>query len=122
MANAKGVQQHPIFKLGKRKPRRDPRNLMLRSILRTPVKVPEEYDFDTAHVGVPTPIFANDRLGDCVIAGRAHQTLRLELIEQDTVIAITDQEVIREYLTETGGGDTGLVVLDSLKVWRKRGW
>lgn len=122
MAKAKGIQRHPIFKLGKRPAKRDTRNLKLKAILRAPVKVPPEYDFDTVHIGVPTPVFANDRFGDCVIAGRAHQTLRFELVEQHQVIAITDREVINEYFTETGGPDTGLIVLDSLKRWRKKGW
>ena len=119
---SKGIQKHPIFKLGKGKARRDSRNLKLKAILLAPIKLPKEYDFDTSHRGVPTPVFANDRLGDCVIAGRAHQTLRLELVEQKKVIAITDNDVIREYFLETGGADEGLIVLDSLKRWRKKGW
>jgi hypothetical protein len=110
------------LKLGKAKARRDRRNLKLKSILRAPVKVPDEYDFDTSHTGVPTPVFANDKFGDCVIAGRAHQTLRFELIEQKKIIGISDNDVVREYLLETGGADVGLVVLDSLKRWRKAGW
>ena len=113
MSTARGIQRHPIFKLGKKPAKRDRRNLPLTSILREPVKVPDEYDFDTSHAGVPTPVFANDRLGDCVIAGRAHQTLRFELVEQQKVIRITDGEVVREYLLETGGADSGLIVLDS---------
>lgn len=122
MSVAKGIQRHPIFKLGKKPAKRDARNLQLKAILRAPVKVPAEYDFDTSHVGVPTPVFANDRVGDCVIAGRAHQTLRFELVEQDEIIGITDSEVVREYFLETGGEDSGLVVLDSLNSWRRRGW
>jgi hypothetical protein len=122
MRAAKGIQHHPIFKLGKRSAKREARNLQLKSILRAPVKLPAEYDFDSAHAGVPTPVFANDRVGDCVIAGRAQQTLRFELVEQQKVIRITDGEVVREYFLECGGQDTGLIVLDSLKAWRKRGW
>src|SRR5258705_9242466 len=122
MTKAKGIQRHPIFKLGKKPAKRDRRNLRLKSILGRAVKLPDEYDFDTSHSGVPTPVFANDRFGDCVIAGRAHQTLRFELVEQGRVIRITDGEVLREYLLETGGEDNGLVVLDSLRSWRKRGW
>ena len=122
MAKAKGIQRHPIFKLGKKPAKRDRRNLQLKAILRAPVKVPDEYDFDTTHIGVPTPVFANDRVGDCVIAGRAHQTLRFELVERHAVIKITDSEVLKEYFLETGGPDTGLIVLESLKRWRKRGW
>jgi hypothetical protein len=122
MTTANGIHRHEIFKLGKRPPKRDPRTLKLHSILRRPMKVPREYDFDTAHSPVPTPVFANDRVGDCVIAGRAHQTLRFELLEQRKLIAISEAEVVREYFLETGGEDTGLIVLDSLKRWRKRGW
>ena len=116
------LRRHPLFKLGKRPPKRDRRTLQLRSILRGPVTVPEEYDFDTAHTAVPTPVYANDRFGDCVIAGRAHQTLRFELVEQRKMISISDADVVREYFLETGGRDTGLVVLDSLRRWRSRGW
>ena len=122
MARGKGIQRHPLYKLGKARARRDRRNLNFAAILRAPAPLPKEYDFDVKHSGVPTPIFANDRYGDCVIAGRAHQTLRFELLEQQETLAITDGEVIREYLQETGGEDTGLVVLDSLKRWRKEGW
>lgn len=57
-----------------------------------------------------------------MIAGRAHQTLRFEDLEQKTVIPISDPDVRREYFKETGGADTGLVVLDSLNLWRQRGW
>jgi hypothetical protein len=48
--------------------------------------------------------------------------LRFELVEQGVILDIKEKEVEREYFRETGGGDTGLVVLDSLKAWRKRGW
>src|SRR6266566_1193179 len=95
MTTATGIQRHPIFKLGKKPAKRDRRNLRLASILRAPVRVPDEYDFDTTHAGVQTPVFANDRVGDCVIAGRAHQTLRFELVEQCKVLRITDGEVVR---------------------------
>lgn len=67
-------------------------------------------------------MFGNDVHGDCVIAGRAHQTLRFEDIEQGSVMMITDQDVLNEYFKETGGPDTGLVVLDSLNEWRHNGW
>jgi hypothetical protein len=122
MAKSKGIGQHPVFKLGKAPAKRDPRNLKFATILKAPVALPKEYDFDLKHPGIPTPMFANDRYGDCVMAGRAHQTLRFELIEQKKKLQISDQEVLREYMKETGGRDTGLVVLDSLKLWRKPGW
>ena len=123
MARAKGIQAHRLFKLGKAEARKDPRNLRFASLLtgKGP-RLPASYDFDTRHTGIPTPMFANDTHGDCVIAGRAHQTLRFEDLEQGSPIMIKDADVLREYNLETGGSDTGLVVLDSLKSWRKVGW
>ena len=109
-------------KFGKRPARRDRRNIgFAELVLRSP-RLPAEYDFDARHVAVPTPMFANDAHGDCVIAGRAHETLRFEYLEQKRVIAIGDADVLREWRRENGGGEDGLVVLDSLKSWRSRGW
>ena len=111
-----------IVRFGKRKAKHDDRNLMFATLLRAPPVLPAEYDFDVAHHGIPTPMFGNDQYGDCVIAGRAHQTLRFEKAEQNTLIGITDQDVLREYFNESGGVDSGLIVLDSLKEWRSNGW
>lgn len=127
MATAKKVRIPPphadgFIRFGKRKAKRDARNLMFASLLRAAPKLPAEYDFDVAHKGVPTPMFGNDTYGDCVMAGRAHQTLRFELVEQKKLLKITDQDVLTEYFSETGGADTGLVVLDSIKEWRSKGW
>ena len=122
MARAKGINTHKYFKLGKAAAKPDKRNLMFAAILKAPVKVPLEYDFDLKHPGIPTPMFGNDVHGDCVIAGRAHQTLRFEDIEQGSIIGISDSDVLKEYFNETGGADDGLVVLDSLKLWRTKGW
>lgn len=121
MAKAKGIDALPYFKLGKAPAKRDGRNLKLATVMKA-VALPPEYDFDVKHKAVPTPMFGNDELGDCVIAGRAHQTLRFELMEQGKLIKIGEADVEKEYFGETGGGDTGLVVLDSLKIWRTPGW
>jgi hypothetical protein len=122
MAKAKGIQAHKFFKLGKAAAREDRRNLMLATLLKAIPSPPSAYDFDLAHAGIPTPMFANDVHGDCVIAGRAHQTLRFEDIEQGSVLMIADKDVLKEYFKESGGADTGLIVLDSLKLWRSKGW
>lgn len=111
-----------FLKFGKAPAKRDARNLKMSAILKAPVTVPEEYDFDVVHKGIPTPMFGNDKYGCCVIAGRGHQTLRFEMAEQKILISITEKDIVKEYLKESGGEDTGLVVLDSLKLWRKNGW
>ena len=125
MARSKGIHRHPTFKLGKAPAKRDRRTLKFAALLKGRVALPKQYDFDQQHPGIPTPMFANDQYGDCVMAGRAHQTLRFELAEQKQVIAIIDQDVTREYFQETGGADTGLVVLEFARgVAKKRldGW
>ena len=123
MSKARGIHEHRVFKLGKADPKTDKRNLLFQSVLRASAPtVPKSYDFDIAHPGIPTPMFANDMYGDCVIAGRAHQTLRFEKIEQGSILMIKDKTVLSEYFRESGGADSGLVVLDSLSEWRKKGW
>jgi len=119
---AQGIQAHRLFKLGKAPAKKDDRNLKFASLLLVAPAMPTSYDFDLTHPGIPTPMFGNDVHGDCVIAGRAHQTLRFEDIEQGSVLMIGDHDVLNEYFKETGGPDTGLVVLDSLKEWRHNGW
>jgi len=122
MAKATGIQKHKVFKLGKKTAKRDRRNLKFAAVLKPKVSLPSQYDFDTTHPGIPTPMFANDEYGCCVISGRAHQTLRFENIEQGSVLTISDADVLGEYKKETGGPDSGLVVLDSLSKWRHKGW
>src|SRR5947207_207640 len=109
------------MRLGKLTPEFSDRDLKFKELMRI-APIPDEYNWDLIHPGVPTPMFLNDTLGDCVIAGRAHQTLRFEFAEQGNVIPISDADVQREYFIETGGVDSGLVVSRSLRRWRQKGW
>ena len=122
MSKAKGIQNHAFFKLGKAPVKADKRNFQLAALLKAPPSTPAQYDFDLTHPGIPTPMFANDVHGDCVMAGRAHVTLRFEDIEQGSVLMVTDKDVLKEYFKESGGADSGLVMLDSLNEWRQKGW
>lgn len=115
-------KEHQLLKLGKGEAKQDKRNFLFGALIRKKLDLPKEYDFDTNHPQVPRPMFANDEYGCCVISGRAHQTLRFELLETGIVPKITDNDVIKEYLKQTGGPDVGLIVLDSLNLWRKQGW
>ncbi|HYW49006.1 MAG TPA: hypothetical protein VE861_00285 [Gemmatimonadaceae bacterium] len=114
--------RNSYLRLGKAPARRDARNLQLRALLRKKLRLPAEYDFDLQHPNVPTPMFGNDEWGCCVISGRAHQTLRFELVEQQRIVRVTTKEVVDEYLSQSGGEDNGLITLDSLRLWRKQGW
>jgi len=123
MSTAKGIQHHAFFKLGKAPAKADARNFKFAALLKkVPPRTPPQYDFDVLHPGIPTPMFANDVHGDCVIAARAHLTLRFEHIEQGSVLMISDNDVVKEYWKESGGADDGLNMLDSLKAWRQTGW
>jgi hypothetical protein len=128
MSTAKGIHAHGFFKLGKAPAKKDERNFKMAALLKVIPKVPKEWDFDTTNkkYHIPLPMFGNDVYGDCVIAGRAHQTLRFEATEQKKVVSIPEKDVLREYWKEEGGTgpkyDHGLVVLDSIKLWRKKGW
>lgn len=113
------------FKLGKLPAVIDKRTIALSSILRLELlpPLPETYDIDTALDGIEDNFMYNNSVyGDCVIAARAHQTLRFEKFEQSVQISIGDQEVIDQYFKETGGADRGLILLSSLKSWRNEGW
>lgn len=112
------------YKLGKKTARIDERTIPLARIM-VPGNLPPlpaSYSvFDSLGI-VDNNAFNNTKYGDCVIAARAHMTLAFERFEQGTPTAITDQDVVNEYFLETGGPDTGLVILDSLNKWRQYGW
>ncbi len=113
------------YKLGARKPKIDRRTIRLSSFIRPALlpPLPESYDVDIQlGMSIPDGKDGNIKYGDCVIAARAKQTRRFEAFEQGTPPTITEDEIIAQYLKETGGPDVGLVVLDSLKRWRKEGW
>lgn len=117
-------------KLGKKEAKRDPRNFRLSNILdrKKLSTLPTTFDCDKNLNGkIPAGLFGNDKWGDCVIVSRANQTLRFEYFEQKKVVPISDNEVLMEYWSEQGGNsltkpDDGLVILDSLNEWRKKGW
>lgn len=119
------------LKLGKLDYKHDPRTLRLNEVLQDKLPViPDTFDVDDiCGLGkIDNPMFANDRYGNCVLAGRAHMTRRLEAIEQKRVVEIDTADVLTEYWKEQGWKgmwckkpDRGLVMLDSLNAWRK-GW
>jgi hypothetical protein len=111
-----------IFAFGKAPAKQDDRTLKLADVLLAEDPLPAEYDFDDKHKDIPTPKYGNPPNNNCVIAGRAHQTLRFEMGEQGVLIDITDEDVLQEFRKENGGGDGDIEVLESLKLWRTRGW
>ncbi len=113
------------YQLGKLAPKIDTRTIKLAKILKTellPV-LPPSFDLDASLGDLEdNNTFNNLTYGDCVIAGRAHMTLRFEKFEQGLMVPGTDQEVVDQYFKESGGIDSGLIMLNSLNSWRKEGW
>jgi hypothetical protein len=105
-------------------PMKDIRTIPFTSLLRLTLlpTLDSFYSVDQKLSGINDDfMFGNDQYGDCVVAMAAHGTLRFEKFEQRRQISITAEEVIKEYLRQTGGPDIGLNMLESLKDWRKHG-
>jgi hypothetical protein len=85
-------------------------------------ELPLVYDNHEVYGIVDDFMFANDEHGCCVISSRGHHTLVFEGYEQEKQIEITDQEIKDEYFEQTGGRDTGLILLTSINDWRNDGW
>lgn len=83
---------------------------------------PLSYNFDDSHPGISPQIYLNDQLNDCVIAARAHHTVRLAYIYGFPMLNISPDEIRAEYQTEAGPFDLGIVLSDSLGRWRDDGW
>ena len=113
------------YKFGRRPVVSDERTIRLSSILKPLLlpALPSNFDNDVALNGIDDEfVYNNSKYGDCVIASRAHHTLRFEKFEQGTQIFISDEEVVNEYFDQSGGLDRGLVLLFSLNDWKNDGW
>ena len=118
-----------LMKLGKRERRTDPRTLQLRDYL-DPVKLPEPPAEVSYCVKVPSwPMLLNDVLGDCVIAAMGHMVQQWTFYASGGahMLVMADAEAQAAY-SAIGGyvpgdpeTDNGIVLLDALNYWRKRG-
>ncbi len=118
------IQTHPSKKLGKLPYRHDPRTLKLADYIKAlPPPPPQAGYIDK--VG-NFPMYLNDSIGDCVVAAAAH------MVQQWTAYAgrqsaPTDGDVLRTYMAVSGynpndpSTDSGAVILDMLRYWRKTG-
>jgi hypothetical protein len=105
----------------------DPRTLRrfaLRRFLNVPQLPPLEPKVERP-AGYQPRMFANDRLGDCTIAGKANFTLLSAARVKAPAPNISDQDVVSDYSAETGynpadpATDQGAIELDILNHWRK---
>lgn len=83
---------------------------------------PPPYNFDDALPPMTLEMYANDSHKDCVIAARAHHTIRLAWDGVHPLLRISDSDVTNEYYKETHGPDNGLDLNTSLDEWKNPGW
>jgi hypothetical protein len=79
------------------------------------------YDFDTANPGIQIEMYGNDTSEDCVIAARAHHTVRLTYVLGAPTLNISPEEITEEYTREAHGG-SGIDLGTSLLEWERYGW
>jgi hypothetical protein len=87
--------------------------------------LPSTYDsaYDVANSGIALPAYGNNLYDDCVIAARAHHTVRLDYDAGKTAGTITEPEVLEEFQAESAQqGTSGLVLRTSLQDWINPGW
>lgn len=93
------------------------------SVMSTSAPATFQDAFDVAFPDYMNSAFGNNGTNDCVIAARAHHTIRLTWMPGAQILAIADKEVREEFLQESGGLDSGGLELDqSLLEWQTRGW
>jgi len=122
------------YRFGKNPPRVDYRTLQFGAYLKDDIPPPPSSvdlisrvcdnitDSNSIKDVIPElfPLFSNDILGNCTIAGMAHGvTIHHGMVSQRHIPAIA--EVIRIYGYLTGGIDSGLYLLDVVKYWRGTG-
>jgi hypothetical protein len=79
--------------------------------------------YDTANPDIELPVFGNIHGNDCVIAARAHHTIRLTYAPGQTPLVISDGDVALEFSNETQTqGTNGLILKTSLDQWKGDGW
>jgi len=67
------------------------------------------------------PMDGNDQYGDCVAAAAAHMIQSWDATTGVQLPVPTEQAVVSEYFTLTGGRDNGLVMSDTLNTWMHSG-
>lgn len=117
---------HKGMRLGKLAPKVDHRTLKLASYIdesKLPVIPPKVLWGNKVRVW---PMFLNDKIGDCTIAGAAHMVETWD-INVGKGFVMTEADVLGAYSyvsgfnNLTGANDNGAVELDVLNFWRKVG-
>jgi len=115
------------MKLGKQETKHDERTLKLGAFVNLSNLPPAPDSANWAPRVGNFPVYLNDQIGDCAIAGPAHM-VQTWTANDGKVFTPTDAQVVAEY--EKVGGyrpgnpstDNGCVLLDVLRTWRNVGF
>ncbi|HXD85788.1 MAG TPA: hypothetical protein VN641_04800 [Urbifossiella sp.] len=126
---ARGIDSAPPKRrvyLGRIRPKARPQCLRFAAYLRSEGATPPSpsLDYGAKAQASISRVYLNDRYGDCVIAGKAHELgvwSGNELGEGNVVLA-TDDEIYRQYQEICGPGDNGCVITDVLDAMKSRGF
>jgi hypothetical protein len=119
---------HSQVKLGKKPFTTDHRDLRLAKyldkgrILDSEI-IPAAFDWiSMSGLAYDTDVLGNDTWGCCVFAGIAHKLRRIGLMTGNANLSsINADDVVKTYLTLTGGADKGFEIREALKIMRKTG-
>jgi hypothetical protein len=115
-------------RLGKHDYKFDEKTLKLARYFSPTIIVPHKFDFDRGRSAFPLAMWGNDAWGNCVKVAQANEIVRLERLETRQTVRIQEIDVVAAYKAETGStspgdpNDTGLVMLDNNRLWRKEGF
>jgi hypothetical protein len=119
-----------MLPLGKKPATEDRRDIRLKALLEQtgqPLPTPpHRFGHANLYSGDAWGMMGNDRYGDCVFAGAAHETMLTNHLARRTV-TFTDQAVLSDYSAVTGfnpadpSSDQGTDVRDALKYRQKTG-
>lgn len=112
------------YRLGKKAKRVDARTLRLSDYLKPELPLPPSA-IDWTRPEMTWPMYLNDQLGDCAVAGPAHM-IGCWTGNNAGEILLTDEDVLKAYKAISGydgtpDTDNGCVMLDVMKFWRKKG-
>lgn len=111
----------PGYRLGRGPSKSSPRSLSFSQFFQF-AKLPASHNPWTRRKPIPIRDYGNRFNGCCTIAKQAIAAIRMERLEGNHTIAVTEEEVLRVYYAMTdrlyGGGDTGAYEMDALNNWR----
>lgn len=115
--------------LGRNRPKARPQALKLTALLKDvkAISIPASCDWYTKASDSIRRMYLNDRYGDCVFAGKAHNLGIWSANDPDSMpdgktVVATDQEISDQYFAYTGGRDNGANISEVYDIMKAKGF